>query len=180
MTDIPVIFSGPMVRALLEGRKTMTRRLASSPLRKCAPGDRLYVRENWRADDFAPDDAARTIYMADANPGALAETRGIIKWRPCIHMPRVRSRLTLIVTATKVERLQDISDADAIAEGWPHDLAKRSPLNPPSENRPRFWFAGLWLNLHGQESWDANPFVVAITFRAIRANIDAPEARAAA
>jgi hypothetical protein len=167
MTDRPIIFSGPMVRALLDGRKVMTRRLAASPLRKCQPGDRLYVRENWRADDFAPDDAGCTIYMADAPADALRETKGVIKWRPCIHMPRTRSRLTLIVTATKVERLQDISEANAHDEGAMIEYGEGANI---SERRA---FELIWRHLHGVDNWNANPEVVALSFRVEKNNIDA-------
>ena len=182
MTDIPIIFSGPMVRAIMDDRKTMTRRIAyqtrrgfapaknpliEGPWTRVQPGDRLWVRENWKPDDFAPNDPARTIHMADINSEAIRETRGIIKWRPSIHLPRNRSRLTLIVEAVKREPLQAISIADVIAEGIP----ATAPVSA---------FADLWRGLHGPKSWDDNPEVVAIRFRVIKANIDAEEARAAA
>jgi len=160
MKDIPIIFSAPMVRALLDGRKTMTRRLlytarkakdgivpasaavltgrdangrqfayqpvervtdhdihtywALSGWHKRKAGDRLWVRENalfWiRNSDNQRDKVA--AYAAD---GYQLETGE--RWTPSIHMPRWASRLTLIVTGVKIERLQEISREDAIAEG---------------------------------------------------------------
>lgn len=185
MKDIPIIMSAPMVRALLDGRKTMTRRLArqtgapkvirgreytgydrASKWSRAKPGDSLWVRENWRADDFAPDDPERTIYQADVPADALNETRGIIKWRPSIHLPRARSRLTLNVTAIKVERLQDISEEDARAEG-----VTAEPLPGDGWTPYRASFALLWDALHGPDAWHANPLVVAITFDVLKQNI---------
>ena len=96
--------------ATLDNKKSQTRRLAwldeasrkPSLWQRVKPGDRLHVRENWRPDDYAPDDVERTIFMADASDEVLAETRGIIRWRPSIHLPRARTRLTLIVGAVIV------------------------------------------------------------------------------
>lgn len=120
--DRPIIFSGSMVKSLIAGRKTMTRRLATSPLAKCQPSDLLWVREAFCAGkavggyilDVDPDETpdgetVDVIYRADEEQTAL--------WRPSIHMPRWASRLTLTVTEVKIERLQDISEEDAIAEG---------------------------------------------------------------
>lgn len=158
MTHRPIIFSGPMVRALLEGRKTQTRRLlkpqptehpgfknkgvnlrfynkrgnvigiAGSP--DCAGvftpfgiGDRLYVRENFQ---YVRLDRGTCLCAYQANcegdrftyaDDGSVEVIQVRKWRPSIHMPRLASRITLTVTAVKVERLQDISEEDAIAEG---------------------------------------------------------------
>lgn len=198
MKDHPIIFSRPMVLALLAGRKTQTRRLlyiekkvrhgippmtgefliehrpptstafdtyfALSGWQRVKPGDRLWVRENWRADDFDKDDPDRTIYQADAPAGVLAETKGIIKWRPCIHLPRTRSRLTLTVTETKIERLQAISHDDAVAEG-----VGIFPISMSAQKT----FSKLWQSLHGPQSWEANPEVVALTFTVHERNIDA-------
>jgi hypothetical protein len=116
---------------------------------------------------------------------------------PSIHMPRWASRLTLIVTGVKVEPLWSISERDCEAEGvvyetadppfWyvplilPHDITavgieERADLMPHAVQS----FRKLWIHLHGREGWDSNPEVVAISFRVIKANIDAAEARAAA
>lgn len=195
MTDRPIIFSAPMVRALLEGRKTMTRRIAWKPLRligeggfgrvgllqdpspwqRVQPGDRLWVRENWQSDvrnvGHPPRDVPRTepVWFAAGgdpinSPGAFAiQATG---WRPSIHMPRWASRITLTVTAVRVERLQEISTDDALAEGCGlrdgmHHLALRIAE-----------FRDLWNSLHGPSAWDANPEVVALTFTVAKENID--------
>ncbi len=227
--DRPIIFSAPMVRALLEGRKTQTRRILKpqpvpfkveggsycdvyltqnecDPLPRVtlgrvitkqevrfAPGDRLWVREN-----FMPRPGlgaiARPHYRADPEANR-PEWRGL--WKPSIHMPRWASRLTLLITAVKIERVQDISDEDAKAEGMvfvDHGLNRYGQQregwhSDPGEARrgpdcclgtARFAFGNLWVALHGAGAWAENPFVVAITFKVMKANIDAPEAREAA
>jgi hypothetical protein len=228
MADHPIIFSAPMVRALLDGRKTMTRRFlysarkakggvvpaSATVLNGYAPfarladfdvttyfaltgwhkvkvGDRLWVRENHRLTDCGCTEACRGAghVWYDADASGYRNVAGNRR-RPSIHMPRWASRLTLIVTAVKIERLQDISEDDARAEGvevskeYPPCYRLYAPLPGNAPNltitgfaRNAFW--SLWLSLHGSESWDANPFVVAPTFRVIRANIDAPEAAGA-
>ncbi|WP_188260679.1 hypothetical protein [Azospirillum tabaci] len=128
MRDVPIIFSAPMVRALLDGRKTQTRRLATSPLAKVQPGDRLWVRENFATSDAYGDPAILGVeYAADGSTLAYANGELHYKehgcaqypgpWKPSIHMPRWASRLTLVVESMKVQRLQDISEEDARAEG---------------------------------------------------------------
>lgn len=200
MADKPIIFSGPMVRALLAGRKAMTRRVLKPqpiapclgfqhvgfekatgrpvfealgpdikpasvfpaepgcvtpyPRVPCAPGDRLWVRE------ATVNTPAGLAYVADGAEHYGAG--GKLRKRPSIHMPRWASRITLIVEGVKVERLQDISEEDALAEG----VEPRAPVSA-REN-----FAGLWCLLHGPDAWDANPWVAAISFRVIRENID--------
>lgn len=218
MKDIPIIFSGPMVQALLADRKTMTRRLAWRSARKGAdaggvndriatpwqlvcPGDRFWVRENltcvgdglWK---YAADRAGVMALKASESTmvaWAHHEERGTV---PSIHMPRWASRLTLIVTARKIEPLQALSEADAVAEGvsrigadmpWAANSFKDGPnfytvdMGDGALSQPTAagTFALLWKCLHGEEAWDANPEVVALTFRVIKANIDAPEALAA-
>jgi hypothetical protein len=196
MTDIPIIFSAPMIRALLDGRKTMTRRLAwresrnvstgriadsyqrPSPWQRAKPGDRLWVRETWQLHSRATD-LGCVVYRASIG-GSWTEAHEMVPvskligkrlqpkpfqlgWRSPLHLSRDLSRLTLIVTGTKVERLNDISEADAIAEG--------AEINP-IDHRHRTGFVGLWRSLHGDESWTENPEVVALTLRVIKANID--------
>lgn len=203
--DIPVIFSGAMVKALLAGRKTQTRRLASSPLAKAKPGDRLYVRESiWQASPYPgtspsgePDESGRwsshlVHHAADGNPpncanryygpnglrgGAFAAPDPYAVWlqRPSIHMPRWASRLTLVVEEVRFQRLQDISEADAIAEGAGQYTSQTKilrPFNPDWKGEYRAGFMALWDSLHGPASWDANPAVVALTFSVHRRNID--------
>lgn len=254
MTDRPIIFSAPMVRALLAGRKTMTRRLAwraslvdtpgnvrarrvghlfqqASPWQRVQPGDRLWVRETfWIAEKYSygcspsgeeinpPPLAHRSgdlVHFAAAGdppnvsnrhyPGGLRDGSGAFAapdpyaiWRlfPSIHMPRWASRLTLVVTAVRVERLQAISETDAQAEGmvfvnhgtgaygrardgWHSDSAEAAKGPDYCLSTARFAFANLWGSLHGAGSWAANPEVVALTFTVHQHNIDTTERAAA-
>ena len=108
------------------------------------------------------------------------------KWWPGIHMPREFSRLTLLVTDVRVQRLQDISEADAVAEGidmesadppfyyvpgiYPHNL---TAVGVEQSRQPAIdSFAKLWGFINGPDDWAANPWVAAITFEVVRANID--------
>lgn len=189
MTTKPILFSGPMVRALLDGRKTQTRRVlkdqptwdrveaivkrfpnqtAGVPF---AVGDVLWVRETWShtgdgvwsVHDAQRAHNGRVIYKAEGvHPGA--------SFFPSIHMPRRFSRLTLAVTSVKVERLQDISKEDVIAEG----ITERE--GEPMDGVVCGWhepFAELWTSINGAGSWDANPWVVALTFTVHRCHVDA-------
>jgi hypothetical protein len=183
--DYPIIFSAPMIRALLDGRKTMTRRIPTTMWRKVAPGDRLYVRENWALHGKASD-VCTVVYAATINRGwtetieqfpvALAKdipARPYQEaWRPNIHHPRAFSRLTLAVTAAKIERLQDISEEDAVAEG----CRSFGPVPGDNHDVPTGGaadsFRALWESLHGAGAWEKNPELVALTFTVHKANID--------
>lgn len=206
MADRPILFSAPMVRALLDGRKTQTRRalkedavrclvllgrdvLMASTNRKllpCAPGDRLWVREEWRAwaefDKLPPRSippGADVQYLADDPLSPW-----VSRYRHARFMPRWASRLTLTVTDVRVERLRDISEADAWSEGCkPGALNDRGEPFPADEPAPdgkgeigwdcaRDWYADLWDSLHGPDAWDENPWVAAISFDVRRGNID--------
>lgn len=171
MDDRPILFSAPMVRALLNGTKTQTRRVVKrfevragmpepemqSLLRCCpygAPGDRLWVRETFM------DLGACYLYRADA--GAEAE-RALAApgqpWKPAIHMPRAASRISLEVTGVRVERLQDISEADVQAEG-----CTGSPLGHAAD---AMLYPKLWDSINGPGAWERNPFVWVVEFRRI-------------
>jgi hypothetical protein len=165
MNERPILFSGEMVRAILEGRKTQTRRVIKPQLRinyKCPygqPGDRLWVRETWQC--FKPN-TEEIINPNTVNIRALAyratnEWRG--KWRPSIHMPRWASRITLEITAVRVERLQDIGEVDAMREG-----------DPTCENTHIDWFRALWDSINAKRgySWESNPWVWVVEFQRIR------------
>ena len=181
MTDRPIIFSAAMINALLAGRKTMTRRLASSPLRRVVPGDRLWVRETWQLHSLATD-VGTVVYRASINgcwteahqlvPAQLLKGKRIapkpfqLGWRSPLHLFRECSRLTLEVTGVKTESLHDISRRDAICEG----IAPGGPENPVGIEVDEF--RDLWRSLHGDESWEANPDVVAISFNVVKRNID--------
>jgi len=160
MGDVPILFSGPMVRAILEGRKTQTRRPCRWGVARdaVAAGDRLWVRETWQPCERPGAPMLGSIaglrhapfvqYAAD-NPQAPAEWG---PWRPSIHMPRWASRLTLPVVSVRAERLHDITEADAVAEGV------RDPDLRAAETA-RVLFADLWNATYGPEAWDANPWV---------------------
>lgn len=212
MTDRPILFSAPMVRALLSGRKTQTRRVLKVPetwikdlveehatpevlkeYSRFAVGDRLWVRESGkqlgyakshdpvlREDIYAPcgffytADGA-TIYMADEFEGHDYE-----QTRPSIHMPRWASRLTLTVTDVRVQRLQDIDGIDACEEGarWLDEGRGAEKWGVPDvvpyeRGLPRDAFAALWKSIHGPDAWEANPWIVALTFSVERRNVDA-------
>lgn len=192
MKERPIIFSAPMVRAILDGRKSVTRRLATSPLRKCEPGDRLWVRETWAQTSVFPIvetiDRPMVVYREFDNRTDYGGP-----WRSPIHMPRWASRITLEVTGVKVERLQDISEDDALAEGvyrvdptpeelasgdcTPEDFVFMAPGTRQGwrkKNAPEKWgptaavaFRFVWESLHGAGSWAENPEVVAISFRRV-------------
>lgn len=176
MTDHPIIFSGPMVLALLAGRKTMTRRLKSSPLRRVQPGDRLWVRESLGFEFVAmrPTYAAGpgVVYIENVPPKFCGPQAVITKSRPAIHMPRWASRLTLTVTAKKTERLNRISRDDVRAEGVPDYLVEmwRKFLDPRDCHGAAF--GEIWDSLHGKGSWDSNPEIDALTFTVAQVNID--------
>lgn len=216
MPDRPILFSAPMVRSLLSGSKTQTRRLAWKETKAhglpkegwrlvtdgrghgklyrptvwqmVEPGDRLWVREThttFMKEVTRPDgkyfDRVPTAMYATDYEGFEKPDRDW-DWKPSIHMPRWASRLTLIVTETKRERLQDISPEDCMAEGrgirgMTQNLAT-GDMEPSADYY--FPFADLWDSIHGKNAWDENPEIVAISFRCILANIDALETEAGA
>lgn len=194
MKERPILFSAPMVRALLAGTKTQTRRVVKpQPMmvtnhrlaiwdgpsaalqqqrermgRGCPygqPGDRLWVRETWARDD---EDGA-LFYRADVGLGGDADDwernrlDGVprYRWRPSIHMHRRASRITLEITGVRAERLQDISEADAIAEGV------KNSLHLPGGRFAKENFAHLWWTINGDGSWEANPWVWVIEFKRV-------------
>lgn len=209
----PILFSAPMVRALLAGTKTQTRRIAKAkrgtvladftvnagqvgiatkwelPLDKLAiphaVGDRLWVREGLGREvaSFlgiqATNGTENAIYSADGAEVLNEHEFNLCPWwrsktLPSIHMPRWASRLTLTVTDVRVQRLQEISDDDAAAEGWPAKEARATAgLAEIRDAYPVGWYAWLWDSINGAGSWEANPWVVAYTFTVARQNIDA-------
>lgn len=179
MKERPILFSAPMVRAIVAGTKTQTRRIVKPGVledgwpiayaaERCpygAPGDRLWVRETWAKAGEVGDDIE---YRAD-NPDPLGA-----RWRPSIHMPRWASRLLLEVTAVRVERLQDISEDDACAEGVQEldgtldELALYARAKKMGEcaTDSRVWFAELWDSINGTRApWASNPFVWVVSFK---------------
>tara|TARA_B000000460_G_scaffold235653_1_gene197047 strand:- start:42 stop:686 length:645 start_codon:yes stop_codon:yes gene_type:complete len=213
MTDRPILFSAPMVRALLAGRKTQTRRIASfivpageqyhvrnahggwfgpaSRVPEVAPnyapyavGDRLWVKETWLStpayDDLKPSELGGEeplLYVADSATFNWREADGHRrgKTRVSIFMPRWASRITLTVTDVRVERLQDCSEADAVAEGieqygrffgLPDTNWDQAELSAVAA------YQRLWNSINGEGSWEANPWVVAVSFDVLKGNID--------
>ena len=214
MTDRPIIFSAPMVRALLDGRKTQTRRVLgnSGPGRgrsnifsaqigwsdsyvldpgnanwrerdtPDAPGDRLWVRECWRTasayDDLSPSQMGGEEpirYEADQTwqTWGWGRPHSTGRHRAARHMPRWASRLTLLVTDVRVQRLQEISEDDARAEGVLPDGFEGYRGHEGTIGYPTaIWaFRHIWNSIHGPDAWDANPWVAAISFTAHRCNI---------
>ena len=147
MKERPILFSGAMVRAVLSGAKTQTRRVRKllGPCPHGQPGDLLWVRETWC--DGYPDTADPYLYRATYEGGASH------KWKPSIFMPRGASRLTLRLTDVRTEPLHRLTEADAHAEGVA-DIAA---------------YAALWdaLNAKRGYGWNANPFVWVLSFEVV-------------
>ena len=220
----PIIFSAPMVRAILDGRKTQTRRIIKLPT-KMRDGGAIYERPDmggwdatthggggvfrigpaseripvpeepaiwhrtcgvcmtmpwkvgyraWVRETWAPLDRCTTN---DPGVQALVD-RGfyraddstvdgeISRWTPAIHMPRWASRLTLLIEDVRVQRLQDISEEDAVAEGAAGEGATVEGM-PVIVRSPIEDFRDIWRSIHGSDAWDRDPWVVALTFRRI-------------
>lgn len=204
----PILFRGQMVRAIIAGAKTQTRR-AMKPqppdwctqfgYTVCTPHgsvsggnddlkaaggprerffrspygvarDLLWVREKWcpAAEFLSQCTGPKDIrYAASVSEAEWATS----KWRPSIHMPRWASRITLRITAVRVERLQRISEEDAIAEGIDEsrcaELTTKSPWKGECAPVAVHAYAALWERINGPTSWAANPWVWAISFERI-------------
>lgn len=214
MKSRPILFSGPMVRAILDGCKTQTRRVCGDRIQyidgpggppytqklgshifeggPCAwhcpygkPGDRLWVRETWRPVGPWEFEGGTIVFQCDGArvnvTNAKEQTPPVFvrssdqkdKWRPSIHLPRWASRITLEVTGVRVQRLNETSEADAIAEGL-----HRDPKNPnlwtwgdyPSgSTNPVYAYELLWNQINESRGfgWSVNPWVWVIEFRRI-------------
>ncbi|WP_122340963.1 hypothetical protein [Pseudomonas caricapapayae] len=216
----PILFSAPMVRAILDGRKTVTRRVckpqpsakahttcaSGSPMRawwetgkdiiRCPygkPGDRLWIRETWgvishdfdeqgNMIDWKPDRPAtairelpfgrgyysgHVIYRADDEAAWAGDDDGggddRSAWKPSIHMPRIACRILLEIIDVSVERLQDISEEQALAEGV---MSCKQDIDPDGNDySPQELFAGLWTMINGDGSWQSNPWVWVVKFK---------------
>lgn len=203
MKERPILMSAPMVRAILEGRKTQTRRIVKpqyevnggiwtsiktrgwmyqsriencESLLKVCPygkiGDILWVKETWMPLTVG------YVYRAD---GIINENFPGTKWHPSIFMPRVASRIKLEITNIRVERVQDISEEDAIAEGIEY---LDNQLVDGEVDRCRIYFhysdnelilldakssyQTLWESINGKDSWGKNPWVWVIEFKRIK------------
>lgn len=219
MKERPILFSGPMVRALRDGSKTLTRRVVKpqpthfnpvgvprrvvptggpSDVIRCPygqPGDRLAVRETfyawgrwetrysakkgrdeWHFVDMTLECGRSYAYDTDEDTPMIVTRRSTVVplwWRrPAIFMPRAASRITLEITSVRVERLQDISEADAMAEGTTpipdpcdHVRLACADIGCSGPQPYRVGFRSLWQDINGPESWAANPWVWVIEFR---------------
>jgi len=149
-------------------------------------GDRLWVRETWNFYDATEDQRSRhegpagtptndnearlldywrkrIAYRADGEPDVVNP----MPWRPSTHMPRWASRITLEVELVRVQRVQDISYADILAEGW--DARSSEPVTDGTAGEDaRAWFAALWDSIHGPGAWERNDWVWAVTFRRVK------------
>ena len=213
MKERPILFSTLMVQAILEGRKTMTRRIVkpqpdeddnmvlglyhptlvdsygdifpgtekfglsnehySIPGPYGKPGDVLWIRETWRPRTHSFPTGYAYEYKATAKEDGVPVDE---PWKPSIFMPRQASRITLEITNVRVERLQDISDEDAVKEGIEviHMAEPTVPIYKRydlKENKgttnPFLSFQTLWKSINGKDSWDANPWVWVIEFKKI-------------
>jgi hypothetical protein len=180
----PILFSGEMVRAILDGRKTQTRRIVKDENlptvyhgakivvpqwyaeKNCPygqPGDRLWVRETWAYTDQSLNVEPGYVYRA-TDPDW--ETMEGWKWKPSIFMPRAASRITLEVTDVRIERLHDIGIIDLLAEGMQPTWNGESSPGVKCEGEFE-QFAELWSKINGEDSWDANPWVWVVSFKRI-------------
>ena len=204
MTERGISFSAPMVRALLAGTKTQTRRivkeknvpaaLRDGPGSACCPftvGDRLWVREAYRlpesVDAFSPTEAGTRLLAAGADPSTVpicydadgATRHWPVDGAPCLpgkrrmgmFMPRWGSRIVLDVVDVRMERLDECSAADAVAEGIERledvDGAARWRVygpSPASTSDARLSYRSLWEQINGAGSWEANPLIWVVVF----------------
>lgn len=175
MKDHPLLFQAEMVRAILAGRKTQTRRLVPN---RWVRGDRLWVKETFkRACPHDDDDTVCIAYRASQDGGGGLIVNNIPRpanvpmwdeedehWRPSIFMPRWASRITLEVVDVRSERLNDISEADAIAEG-----AEPLLVPPDGGSWPHYeGYRALWESINGPGTWAQNPLVWVTTFKELK------------
>lgn len=215
MRERPILLNADMVRAVLNGSKTQTRRIIEwrrtryteiaerddgskwpwsedcenggdiwHPCPFGQPGDHLWVRETFM--DLKGTGIESTTgqfegfaYRADTPPGSygdMARKDYGLKWTPSLHMPRKASRITLEINDVRIERLQDISQADAVAEGIKsgrcgNETSWRDAFYVPGDNQPYFnaetAYGDLWSSIYGADSWQANPWVWVIEFKRV-------------
>lgn len=204
MRSVGISFSNPLVRQILAGKKTMTRREAKGAFVSdtgafvtngkppFATGDELWVKEQLRRYV----DGGFTYYAADGN--SVLVDRKIVRWPwkpsglPARFCPRVFSRILLRVTDVRVERVQDISDADVAAEGITPDVVREFWQKATRNDRdaavwplfgtgadgrdepdfdefdPQELWTVAWSLINGAESWKANPWVWVVSFERMR------------
>lgn len=160
MTEKPILFNTEMVRAILDGRKTQTRRIVKNQslteeyLKICGkpfyPGDVLWVRETWTVWSSVFGTMPAFHYKA------ACEYLKNVKWRPSIHMPKEAARIWLLVTDVRPERLKSISATDAMEEGF-----------TDRNDFVRVWNSTIKKSDLRTYGWDANPWVWVISFKKI-------------
>lgn len=234
--EIPILFSTAMVQAILNGNKTVTRRVVKGGFDpnhyefahiyehenpklghqayfkdnntnshwgiklKWLPGDVLWVRESWNEtdpDELAPgeyvgapcgfvgckgDKPIHWHYVYKASSPGVHPEHGKARWKPSIHMPKAAARIWLEVVSVRVERLKDISEEQAKAEGIGRaeiakgrmvykDYTEGKQHHPDDINDwfsvPQNSFCSLWKQINGAESWDANPWVWVVEFKVL-------------
>ncbi len=200
MKERPILFNAPMVRAILAGTKTQTRRImkpqptrvdggvpfGDGPKWACAApgsaviscphgkrGDRLWVREA----HYIIGEHREVFFRAtqDSNNSPTLSWPG--PWRPSIHMPRWASRITLEVTGVRAERLREISHDDALAEGilrTPNSNTWITDDRRYVSSNPVWVYAYRWEQINGFGSWVANPWVWVIEFERTTSTKEAP------
>lgn len=183
MKERPILFSAPMVRALLDGSKTQTRRVWKLPSwaewDEQSGGEKkgLLIPKNQKLRGWYSVDEVACPHGAVGDQLWVRETFGLygdkeqhvlhyrathqrdgdgMRWKPSIHMPRWASRITLEIVGVSVERLCNISESDVIAEGCPSEILYGTG-----------WYRDLWESINGAGSWDANPWVWVIEFNRI-------------
>jgi len=211
MKEKPILFSAPMVRAILEGSKTQTRRVVKpNPIHDCGlsnientnlwsytlcdqdwkcpygtPGDRLWVRETWGYADHPGCVKDEILYRADESTefaNQCEPKKDRYRWKPSIHMFRKDSRIDLLIKDIRVERLQDITEEDAGAEGveeftkdgvgfkyglggWHWSYKTGEPYMCRTR---KIAFENLWDSINGKKHpWDSNPWLWVVEFKKI-------------
>ncbi len=166
----PILFRLPAVWAIRDGCKTQTRRLVKrahiittddrrgvtdAPCPYGAPKDWLWVRETWQIAHDSTVHTPKAVHLSTVEEGQHPP-----KWRSATHMPRWACQTVLEVVSVRVERVQEISELDAIEEGCP-------PLDPKRRHgaNARLWFSEQWDILNGKGSWDDDPWVWVIQFK---------------
>ena len=201
MKERPILFSAPMVRAILDGSKTQTRRVVKQDregLLDCEPtpawdafwqcvacpygkpGDRLWCRETFAIvprTAYARSEGVQQMLRPDDDHDAAIyragwdRSNGGFRWRPSIHMPRWASRILLEIVSVRVERLQDISEDDARAEGIAYSERFEGYCTGEAEHfnshDPRQSYFSLWEAINGAGSVAANPWVWVVEFKRI-------------
>ncbi|ELI6453570.1 hypothetical protein RRM53_003216 [Yersinia ruckeri] len=192
MNEKPILFNSEMVNAILSGRKTMTRRIMGNqpagqdleavhvrhnddfnfqwhgnlgessyfpcPLGK--PGDQLWVRETWNKHGGLLTYRADYDWIEEMRKATVCPA----KWTPSIHMPRWASRINLLITGVRVERLNTISTGDAMAEGYP---AEREATGGSLD--AWLWFRELWDGIYPDNTFEVNPWCWVIEFERMEA-----------